>query len=319
MKLNFDAILLNIENQKLDNRIFLISGNEETLIFAIQEALVDFFKKKGYLETVKTEGAKIDKHDESANEKSLFSSKKIIIHKNPKTLDLNYISSISDESIITIINDKNLKNSSKQKKDFDKSKKSYSINCYQITRPFKQKYLDKYCREKKINISTEGYWFLIDSSPNQFALFKNELDKIVNFGEKNLSLNNIRLLLTNDNRDADLDALFFLATANRALIITKTNDIIRSSSDAYMLIQRIKFYLDLLCKIKNESEIEIFFPKYLFMYKENFAKIKKKTDMKKIFKIMNLVSMAEIMIRKNNNFYFIIVQRFLLNIGNAIK
>ena len=55
------------------------------------------------------------------------------------------------------------------------------------------------------------------------------------------------------------------------------------------------------------------------MYKENFTKIKKKTDMKKIFKIMNLVSMAEIMIRKNNNFYFIIVQRFLLNIGNAIK
>ena len=46
MKLDFDTILLNIENQKLDHKIFLISGNEETLIFAIQEALVGFLKKK---------------------------------------------------------------------------------------------------------------------------------------------------------------------------------------------------------------------------------------------------------------------------------
>ena len=319
MKLDFDTILLNIENQKLDHKIFLISGNEETLIFAIQEALVGFFKKKDYLEIVKTEGAKIDRLNETAKEMGLFASKKIIIHKNPKTLDLDYLSSISDESIITIINDKNLKNSSKQKKFFDRSQISYSISCYQITRPFKQKYLDKYCREQKINISTEGYWFLIDNSPNQFALFKNELEKIINFGEKNLSLMDIRLLLTNDNRDSDLDALFFLATVDRVSVITKTNDVIRSSSDAYMLIQRAKLYLELLCKISNESEIEVFFPKYLFMYKEKFIKFRRKTDMKKIFKIINLIFMAETMIRKNNNFYFIVVQRFLLNISSAIK
>ena len=80
MRLNPESIIFDREGTNLKNNFYLISGNEETLIFSMQKKLTDVFKKRGYEEVVTLEGEKIIGKSVSDLNSSLFSNSKIIIH-----------------------------------------------------------------------------------------------------------------------------------------------------------------------------------------------------------------------------------------------
>ena len=319
MRVNPESIVFDKDGANLKNNFYLISGNEETLIFSIQKKLVSIFKKRGYEDIVATEGEKIGGRMFSELGTSLFSNLKIIIHKNPKDFDFQYFEGPKDNDTVVIIVYTNLKGPNKIKKEFERRPDCTSISCYEMTKEFKQRLLDVFMRENKIKIDVKGYWFLLESSPKSYALFVNELEKIKNYGKPELSTENIRLLLSGIIDNKDFDSLFFLCTSNKDLTVKKTRDILHSGTDAYLLLQRVKFYLELLSKKAVDPNKDVLLPPYLFKYKSTFASMLKKINKKKILKIFYLVGKAELLLRKNNSIYFIIIQRCLLNIGSTLK
>ena len=62
-----------------------------------------------------------------------------------------------------------------------------------------------------------------------------------------------------------------------------------------------------------------YLPKYLFMKKEAFKNIIKKTSFEKITKMTKLIQKTEILLRKNSSHYLEITQRFLLNFSKLMK
>ena len=70
--------------------------------------------------------------------------------------------------------------------------------------------------------------------------------------------------------------------------------------------------------IKNVNEINIVFPKYLFMKKDKFVEIYKKLNYDRISRIIILIKKTEILLRKNTAMHLIIIQRFLLNLKKTI-
>lgn len=319
MRLNPESIIFDREGTNLKNNFYLISGNEETLIFSIQKKLTDVFKKRGYEEVIALEGEKIIGKSVSDLNPSLFSNSKIIIHKNPKDFDFQYFEGVRSSNTVVIIVYTSLKNPNKIKKEFETRSDCTSVSCYDITKDFKKRLLDNFMRENKIKIDSEGYWFLLENSPNSYALFANELEKIKNYGVHELSIKNIRLLLSGVVDNRDFDTLFFLCTSSKNLTVKKTRDILQSSADAYLLLLRIKFYLDLLSKKVVEPEKASLLPPYLFKHKASFANIIKNINKEKVIKMFYLVSKTELLLRKNNSVYFIIMQRCLLNLGSALR
>ena len=319
MRLNPESIIFDREGTNLKNNFYLISGNEETLIFSMQKKLTDVFKKRGYEEVIALEGEKIIGKSVSDLNPSLFSNSKIIIHKNPKDFDFKYFEGVEGGNTVVIIVYTNLKNPNKIKKEFETRPDCTSISCYDITKDFKKKLLDNFMRENKIKIDGGGYWFLLENSPNSYALFANELEKIKNYGMHELSIKNIRLLLSGVIDNRDFDTLFFLCASSKNLTVKKTRYILQSNADAYLLLQRIKFYLDLLSKKVVEPEKASLLPPYLFKHKASFADMIKNINKEKVIKMFYLVNKTELLLRKNSSVYFIIMQRCLLNLGSTLR
>ena len=319
MKIKPENIIINIENQNLIEKIFLITGNEETLITSIEDKLIEYFKAKGFVDIERKDNVDVGIELELKNEKSLFFTPEIKIYRNPKSVNLDYCEQNNLDSRVIIISDSSIKNSSKIKKGFDSSKKLYSISCYQVSRALKKQVFDSFCNKNQFKIQRDGYLFFLDNSPNIFSLFNNEMNKLLDYGEKNIELNDIKLLMTNDMRSDDFDFLFFLTMGDKSKIIKKSKDILESTSDAYYLIQRMKFYLEILHTNKSINDIDKNFPKYLFKYKDSFMLMYKKMNDKKILKILDLIKKTEILLRKNSDFYFIVLERCLLNMSNVLK
>ena len=65
--------------------------------------------------------------------------------------------------------------------------------------------------------------------------------------------------------------------------------------------------------IENANEINVVFPKYLFMKKDKFIEIYKKLNYERISRIIILIKKTEILLRKNTlgNHFFLI---YLLSI-----
>ncbi len=149
-------------------------------------------------------------------------------------------------------------------------------------------------------------------------LFENEITKIINFNNKKIILNDLISLISKNLND-DIDKLFFNILSPQKEIIYTSLANINSSADSFFLVQRVKYYLNLIMSIDNLSDINTVFPKYLFMKKDKFVEIYKKLNYEKISKIIILIKKTEILLRKNTTMHLIIIQRFLLNLKKTIS
>ena len=316
MKLAADQILIN---KKIDyvKKIYLITGNEESLVKGVEKKLLSSFKVDSEIEIFVKEGGKLNDAAVFETEASLFSKSKIILYRNPKEIDLKSLENINFENTVIIITDMSLKNSSGIKKKFDSHPDYYSISCYKITRAFKKSFADDFIKKNSINFDSNAYWFFLDNSSSIFGLFESELIKISNYGGEKILLSEIKLLLSVDQNVSEIEELF-LGQYTQEKIINKSLNIIKSSSEVYVLIQKIKFYLDLVISSENRDELQRNFPKYLFLQEKKFYSIYEKLNTRKIINILALLKKTEIMLRKNDSMFLPISQRLLLNIRKNI-
>ena len=317
MKVNPETIIFN-KQSFLNINFFLISGNEQTYINKISDKIISGLKKLNFLEIKKyDDGIKI--HDNAIlDQNSLFSEKKILIFKNSKGIDIKLLEKIEFKNTAIIIIDKNIKNSSPIKKCFDLSKKFVSIACYKLNRESKKRIADFFFNSYSISLEDAGYWYFLDHTNDKYMAYENEIYKIINFNKKKIPLKDLYFLISQKDSPS-FDSLFFLILFSNKQIILSTQTDIQSLSDAYILIQRVKFYLDLLMTFDNIDTAERIFPKYLFIEKDKFLKVYKKISYKKISKVVVLLNRAELMLRKNDNLYLSIIQRFLINLKKIIN
>ena len=148
-------------------------------------------------------------------------------------------------------------------------------------------------------------------------MFESELKKIRDYGGEKIFLSEIKLLLSIDQNNSEIEELF-LGQYTQEKIINKSLGAIKSSGEVYTLIQKIKFYLDIILSSKDKSDLQKNFPRYLFAQEKKFYAIYEKLDTKKTMNILALLKKTEILLRKNDSMFLPISQRLLLNIKKNI-
>ena len=177
--------------------------------------------------------------------------------------------------------------------------------------------MDGFLKLNNLKLSSESYWFFLDQSDDRYQIFENEMFKLLDYDKKDISLKELQTLLSkNDNEQTD--RLFFSILASQKEIVFLTQNYIRSVSDVYLLIQKSKFYFDILLKSKDNFDLENNIPKYMFRERKLFVSLFTKLNTKKFLDIINLLKKTELLLRKNNDIYLIISQRFLLNLKKNI-
>ena len=317
MKVKPEDIAIGRHSVNKNNSLFLLCGNEDTYIDKINELIINGLKTYNYLEIVKI-NENVDLQSKLIfNTGSLFSEKKIFVLYNQK-LDLDIIKKIDLTDKVIIIIDKKIKNSSKIKKYIEAHPDHICITCYKLSRESKKGIFEHRLKLNKIEIEKDAYWYFIDNSDDRYMLFENEIIKIINFNNKKVVLKDLVSLISK-NSNEDIDRLFFTILSPQKEIIYTSLANINSSGDSFFLVQRIKYYLNLIMSIESANEINRVFPKYLFMQKDKFAEIYKKLNYERISKIIVLIKKTEILLRKNTAMHLIIIQRFLLNLKKTIS
>ena len=164
------------------------------------------------------------------------------------------------------------------KKYFDFHKKFYSIACYELTKAFKKKLVDKLLDHNNCKLSKDAYWFFLENSSNDYQTIENEIIKISNYGKVNASVEDISKLSGNASSSQFEDLFFQCIRGDNQKIINKSEIMIRSSSDAYYFLQIAKNFLKILIfsserkKGNNAADLaEQYLPKYLFRQKSSFT------------------------------------------------
>ena len=317
MRVSPEDIAMGRNSIGKNNSFFLVCGNEDTFIDKINELIIDKLKANNYLEVVKIKENVDLQSALISNTGSLFSEKKIFVLYGQK-LDLDIIKNIdlTDKAIIII--DKKIKSSSKIKTYIETHPDHICITCYKLSRESKKMILEHRLKLNKIEIEKDAYWFFIDNSDDRYMLFDNEITKIINFNNKKITLNDL-ISLISKNSNEDIDKLFFTILSPQKEIIYTSLANINSSGDSFFLVQRIKYYLNLIMSVENVNDINKVFPKYLFMKKDKFVEIYKKLNYERISRIVILIKKTEILLRKNTAMHLIITQRFLLNLKKTIS
>ena len=147
---------------------------------------------------------------------------------------------------------------------------------------------------------------------------ENEINKLLFLTGSSFGVRELRKVISKNETD-EIEKLFFLLNEPSKKIINQTNMVILSSSNSYTLLQRIKFFLDILLESDSVSDVNKLFPKYLFRDRENFIRIFKKNNSEKNLVVLSLIKKTELLLRKNDSLFLPITQRFLLNIKKTLN
>ena len=306
MKIEPISVLLN-ENFKIDKKIYFISGNEKTLMQKIKATIVGKYQKNT--------NASIDNIDtikDFVEEVGLFEDHKIILVNGSKGIDEKNLENIKNSHGVFIFIDENSQKIKKIKSLFNRDKDSYLIDCYELDRETKIKFLKKFLTDNGLNISQDVYWLLIDKLDSKYSFFENSLNQIVALDEKDLTLNNVKKLLTIS--DSGKEKIFFnLLKKNKEIVDLYRNKIL-TKTDVNEFYFYIKFFCQLIIESKSEEEYQKKIPVYLFKEKHKLVEIFRKYNSKKKKLLIKLLSMTEKVLRQDSNLSLVFGLRFFLNI-----
>ena len=306
MKIDPVSILLS-ESFRIDKKIYFISGNEKTLMHKIKATIIGKYQKDKNATITN-----IDTIKDFVEEVGLFDDHKIFLVNMCKGIDEKSLENIKNSSGVFIFVDENSQKIKKIKSLINKDRDSGLIDCYELERESKIKILKKFLSDKSLNISQDVYWLLIDKLDSRYGFFENSLNQIIELDEKDLSLNNVKKLLTIS--DTGKEKIFFdLFKKNKDIVDLYRNKIV-TNTDVNEFYFYIKFFCQLIIESKSEDEYKKKIPIYLFKEKHKLIEIFRKYNLKKKKLLIRLLSSTENVLRKDSNLSLVFGLRFLLNI-----
>ncbi len=306
MKLDPISLLLN-RDYKINKNLFFISGNEITLIEKITKTIIEKYQK---IEDVSI--INIDSIEGFVDEKGLFENKKIYLGRNCKGVNEQNLKKLRDMESVFIFIQENSQKIKKIKKFFNNDRDSFIIDCYELDKAKKIKILDNFINTKNLNIDKDLFWFLVEKLDNKYMFLENSLNKILDLENKDITLNNIKRLLTAD--DSNKERLFFCLFKKNKEIVEFYREKIITSSDVNNFYYSCRFFCQLIVESENESEYKNKIPTYLFRDRNFLIEIYQKYDFKKKKLLLELLYKTEKILRKESSLSLLFGLRFLLNI-----
>ncbi len=243
-----DALdLLLSKNFQFNKKLYLISGNEKTLMEKIYEIIIKNYKKKENILVTA-----VDNIEGYVSETGLFEDKKIYLGKNCKGIDQKNLDKIKNTNDIFIFMQENSQKTKKIKDLFAKDKNSYLVDCYELDKTSKIKILNKYLELSESKIDKDIYWFLVDRLDNRFVFLENSLIKIFSLEQKDLTLINIKKILTDD--DSGKEKLFFNLLKKNSQIVRMYREKITTVSDVGDLFYYCRFLCHLIIDSKDKDD-----------------------------------------------------------------
>jgi len=306
MKIDPIGILLN-ENFKIDKKIYFISGNEKTLMQKIKVTIIEKYQKNKNARITN-----IDTIKDFVEEVGLFENHKIFLVNGCKGIDEKNLENIKKSHDVFIFVEENSQKIKKIKSFFNKDIDSYLIDCYELERESKIKILKKFLSDNSLNISQDIYWLLVDKLDSKYSFIENSLNQIVELDGKDLTLGNVKKLLTIS--DSGKERVFFsLLKKNKEIVNLYRNKIV-TNSDVNEFYFYIKFLCQLIIESNNEDEYQKKIPIYLFREKHKLIDIFRKYNSKKKKLLIRLLASTENVLRKESGLSLVFGLRFLLNI-----
>ena len=306
MKINSLNILIN-QTFFLDKKFYFISGNEKTLMEKIKSIIVEGYKVKE-----NSEIKNIDTISDFVDQAGLFGEKNIYIVNGHKGIDNKALNNIRSSECNFIFLHENSQKIKKIKNLFSLDKDSYLIDCYELDKDSKIKILNEFLRVKKLNISQEVYWYLVDKLDSKYIFFEKNLIKVLELGEKYITIDKIKKVLTVD--ESGKEKIFFNLLQKNNEIIALYRDKIINNSDVNELYYYSKFFCQLIIDSDTEDEYKKRIPLYLFKEKNYLIDIYRKYNSKKKKMLLKLLSSTESILRKESSLSLVLGLRFLLNI-----
>ena len=306
MKLDPLNILLN-KDLKLNKNLYFIGGNEITLMEKICSIIIE-----GYSKNEDILINRIDTIDSFNISEGLFENKKIFVGKNCKGLNEDNLNSIRNTDAVFVFLQENSSKTKSIKNMIAKDKESYLIDCYELNRNSKIKILNEFLKFSETKISEDLYWILVEKLNDKYIFLENSLNKILELEQTDLTINNIKKILTPD--DAGKEKIFFNLLKTNKKIVEVYKEKILSSSDVNDLYYSCRFFCNLIIESSNETEYSRKIPIYLFKEKSFLIDIYKRYNNKKKKMLLRLLSSTEILLRKHVGLSTIYGLRFLLNI-----
>lgn len=306
MKLDPVGILLN-RDLKIQKKFYFVSGNEESLIEKIKTTIIN-----KYLKQEKASVVKIDTLDSYVDMDSLFDNTKIYLVNNIKGFEEEDLNKIRKKTGVFIFTQENSQKIKKIKNLFTKDNDCCVIDCYQLDNKSKIKILNYFLELSNKKIDQDLYWYLIEKLDNKYAFFENNLNKILELHQKDITFNNINKLLTIDNTGKE--KLFFNILKKNKEIVGEYNKKILTTSDVNELYYNIKFFCQLIIESRNEEDYNKKIPIYLFKEKNDLIDIYKRYTHKKKRQLIRLLSSTEKLLRKESGLSLISGLRFVLSI-----
>ena len=200
------------KNLKKKFKIYLLYGPNRGLIEdLVNEDLKPVFPKTLYNYTETEILANIDNFKVEIFNKSFFDNDKLIIISQTTDKILNMIQEIEDkklDDVIIILKSENLDKKSKLRVYFEKNKKLIITPCYDDNYQSLFIILQNILLKHKIKISIQNINFIIEKSNGSRINLKNDLEKIVQFSKKNLSINFDNILkLISSSKDLNISEL----------------------------------------------------------------------------------------------------------------
>ena len=329
MKSFSSNILDKIEKKSQNFYPILFYGNESGLISRLIKSLYNILQKKLEIYDIKYFDYKNDKDEELKyvlNNSSLFSKTNFIVLINPQDQLVVELENIKKIENILIINGDNLNTKSKLKSYFDNHQNYISVPCYQLDRNYIKKTIDTSLKKHNITLTNEAYWFLVENISEDFLTLESELQKLSIFKNSSISLEDLQKLIVKKHKFNAHDYFFNSAAGNSNLILQKMNSSNKSISESYEIFLSLKNFIHILSNaIVNKNDVPLdslvktYLPKYLFLKKEIFREILRKTNLNKVNKINKILQRTEYLLRKNSELHKEILERFLLNLTKIIK
>ncbi len=306
MKISPLNILLN-NTFKTDKKFYFISGNEKTLMEKIKSKIIEKFQEQEGVQIIN-----IETISGFVDEPGLFENKNIFVVNGHKGIDEEGINHIRTSQSNFIFFQENSPKIKKIKNLFNIDKDSYLIDCYDLDKESKIKILNEFSKTNKLEISKEIYWYLIDRLDNKFIFFENNLIKILELDNQDITLQNIKKILTVD--DSGKERVFFNLLKKNKEIVEIYRDKIISSSDVNDLYYYCKFLCQTIIDCDSEDEFNKKVPVYLFREKNFLVEIYRKYNSRKKKLLLKLLASTEKILRKDGDLSILVGLRFLLNI-----
>jgi DNA polymerase-3 subunit delta len=256
---------------------------------------------------------------------SFFNKKKLIIinrvTEKIKVILENLINKkINDVKII--LKSSLLDKKSKLRNTFEKNKNLLIIPFYRDTNQSLFNITEKFFKNKKISISSESIFFLLDKIGDNRLILLNELDKIYNYTKNSstIKLHEIVKLINFNDENKNNEFVDFLLSKNKKKILNIFNEINFTIEDIIQVIRIISYKLKRLKKIaielnlkKNYDQIiSSFRPPIFWKDKENIKNHLKILSLKEINTYIKQLQDIELLIKKNSQLGKEIFGNFIL-------